>query len=336
MRKGDLDIFSLFSICNVTADTTVLQTRVSEKLGIFSGMLKKEQPEIDIGPHCGSPYQCPFTGYCWRKVPEYSVFDIGGLSTGKKFELYHKGIITLNDIPKDLPLSEKQRIQVDCEIKGNKIINYQSIRSFLNTLWFPLYFLDFETFQQPVPLFDNLRPYQQIPFQYSLHSMEKKSGELKHREFLAEEGDDPRQDIAAHLIKDIPDNACVFAYNQGFEKTVIRNLAEQFPKYAGKLDWISSNIRDLMVPFQKKHYYLPEMKGRYSIKAVLPAVVPGLDYNDLEISNGGDAMTGYSVLPSVKDRKERERIRKALLEYCKLDTLAMVEIWRVLNTVVGP
>jgi len=235
------------------------------------------------------------------------------------------------DIPVDYPLSQSQRFQVEAELTGNEIINKEGIKEFLDQVSYPLYFLDFETFQQAVPQFDMLRPYEQIPFQYSLHYIEVEGGELKHSEFLGKEGADPRNELVKSLVDNIPDEACIVTYNSSFEKRIIRELTSKFPQHSNRLMNIHDNIIDLMVPFQNKYFYKPEMKGSYSIKYVLPALVPELSYKELEISGGGQASETYASLHLIKDTSEVDRTRKNLLEYCKLDTLAMVKIMRILE-----
>ena len=168
----------------------------------------------------------------------------------------------------------------------------------------------------------------QIPFQYSLH-IEDKSKDLIHKEFLAIEGIDPRYELAKRLVKDIPSDVTVLAYNMGFEKGVIRKLADMFDEFASHLMKIHDNIQDLMTPFAKKDYYTPSMKGSYSIKYVLPALVPEMAkaYKELDyIQNGGDAMQTYPLLATMEDKEKVEKLREALLRYCELDTLAMVKI----------
>ena len=190
--------------------------------------------------------------------------------------------------------------------------------------------------QPVIPQFVGTSPYTQIPFQYSLHYIEKKGGELKHTEFLAESGTDPRRALAERLCEDIPMNACVTAYNKAFECTRIRELATAFPDLAEHLLNIRDNIVDLLVPFQSGWYYNREMGGSFSIKSVLPAIFPNdpeLDYHSLEgIHNGTEAMT---IFPKIKDMRpeEREKARHDLLKYCELDTYAMVKVWEELVSV---
>ena len=217
------------------------------------------------------------------------------------------------------------------------IFDKGGIQDVLNTLSYPIYFLDFETMQQVIPQFPGTKPYQQIPFRYSLHYIEVPGGELKHKEFVAEAGVDPRRAIAERLCKDIPWNICVTAYSKGIECGRLKELAAQFPDLSAHLLNIQDNIRDLLGPFQSGYYYNRAMGGSFSIKSVLPALFPddpSLDYHNLEgIHNGSEAMT---IFPKIKDMSPEEQIiaRKNLLAYCKLDTYAMVKIWEALMKVV--
>jgi hypothetical protein len=188
--------------------------------------------------------------------------------------------------------------------------------------------LDFETFQQAVPEFKVVSPFMQIPFQYSLH-IEHADGTLEHREFLAQDVSDPRAPLAGSLCEDIPSHATVLAYNMSFEKSVIAKLAANYPDLSAHLLAIHANIRDLMTPFQQKHYVTPSMKGSYSIKYVLPALVPemAMAYKELDgVQNGGQAMSAFASMSKMSS-SEKEKMRHSLLEYCKLDTLAMVRVF---------
>ena len=187
-----------------------------------------------------------------------------------------------------------------------------------------------------MPEFIGLSPYEQIPFQFSIHKDDGK-GNLEHFEFLAEVGADPRYELALNLIKFIPKDACVLAYNMSFEKRVIRRLAANYPQISNELMAIHDNIKDLMAPFASKSYYHPKMRGSYSIKYVLPALVPEFEsaYKDLNlIHHGGEAMQAYEAM-AYMPAKERDAYKKALLAYCKLDTLAMVKVLEKLREVIN-
>ena len=336
-EKRELDKF--FHTEDVTEQVKQKQADIPQILSKFDEILSKDvEPEIDIGVQCSNPYPCDAWEYCWRKqrgIPEYSIFDISRLRSDKKFELYKSGVVKFEDIKKLDKFNASQQIQIRSELSGEQIIDKEAIKEFLETLNYPLYHLDFETFQQAVPEFIGLSPYEQIPFQFSIHKDDGK-GNLEHFEFLAEVGADPRYELALNLIKFIPQDACVLAYNMSFEKRVIRRLAVNYPQISNELMAIHDNIKDLMAPFASKSYYQPKMQGSYSIKYVLPALVPEFEsaYKDLNlIHHGGEAMQAYKAM-AYMPVKEREAYKKALLAYCKLDTLAMVKVLEKLREVI--
>jgi len=216
-------------------------------------------------------------------------------------------------------------------------VDQAQIRQFLGQLSYPLYFLDFETVQTAIPRYIGTRPYAQIPFQYSLHWIEREGGPLMHREFLAEPGTDPRRALAERLCTDIPRDVCVTAYYMGFECTRIQELADTFPDLAEHLLNIRDHIVDLLTPFQSGWYYNRAMGGSFSIKSVLPALFPddpALNYHNLEgIHNGSEAMAAFPAMEHMTP-EEQARTRQNLLRYCELDTYAMVKVWEKLRQAV--
>ena len=331
VRKGDLELDKLFVLEDCTEVTKQRAVDVANNIAEIRTYVETEsEPQQDIGLHCHTPYGCAYYAYCARHVPESSIFDVVRMKSEKKYDCYRKGIISFEDIIKSgMRLSETQRQQVETEYYHHQAsIKPDEIKSFLQTLSYPLYYLDFETFQSVVPEYDGLKPYAQIPFQYSLH-IEFENGELEHREFLAKEGTDPRRAIAEKLCSDIPENVCVLVFNASFERTRIKELAAALPELADHLMAINNNIHDLMIPFMKRYYYNEAMHGSYSIKSVLPALYPGdseLDYNALDgIHNGGEASSAFADLQN-HEPDEIAAIRENLLRYCCLDTLAMVKV----------
>ena len=178
----------------------------------------------------------------------------------------------------------------------------------------------------PIPMFNGTRPYQEAPFQYSLHYLENEDAELKHYEYLAPANADPRKELIEKLLVEIPENACVLAYNKSFEIGVLNDLKKWFPEYTGQIDNIIDNMRDLMIPFQKKDVYRWEMEGSYSLKYVLPVIVSELTYEGMEVSDGAMASNTWLNTWELDDPAEIDKIRNALLEYCRLDTLGLVRI----------
>lgn len=336
-RKGELDLKQLFKIENVTDIAFSKQEEIKNKILEINEYMKNEneQPQ-DLGKYCFTPYGCPYWNYCSKHLPENNVFNIHSMSTNKKLEFYHNGIYKFEDLINE-KMNLKYKQQIEAELLNTVTIEKQQIKEFLKDLYYPLYFLDFETFQQAIPQYDNIRPFEQIPFQYSLHYIEKENAELKHTEFLAEPGENPKRKLAEKLVADIPENVCVLAYNMSFEKTVIKNLAEEFEDLREHLLKIHSNIKDLIIPFRKRMYYLKEMQGAYTIKKVLPSLypdIPEFDYKNLSVVHNGEEASNIFAQMQFKTAEEQEIIRKGLLEYCKLDTLAMVKIWEKLMDII--
>ena len=340
VRNGDLDIHQLFNILDLKNLVNNEYLKVPAQVKLAQQVLQQQQePTRRIGDHCSTPYRCAFWDYCAHKqgLPsdnQPTVFDLYRLSGAKKMEFFNAGKITFEDISNE-PLSDIQRMQVDCTLNGTERIDKAGIKGFLNGLSYPLYFLDFETMQPPVPLFDNSKPYQKITFQYSLHYIEHDGGELKHTAFLApSDGTDPRRALAEALCRDIPQNVCITVYNDSFEKDRIKELAALYPDLSAHLMNIHDHIQDLLVPFKRGCYYVPAMGGSFSIKSVLPALFPNdpdLNYKNLKgpVHNGGDAMTIFPQIVHMAPDKAKVA-REALLEYCHLDTLAMVKLWQKL------
>ncbi len=332
VRRGELDVHRLFASVDITDEVLKRQTALPAIIARLREDLQKGEPDIDIGPHCSDPYECDFIPWCWRHIPKDSIFSLRGRGIDK-FAWYRQGTIRIEDLPLDA-LNGAQRFQAETTLNRQDVVEPDKIREFLDSLWYPLCHLDFETFDTPVPPFDGTRPYQKIPFQYSLHIQSSAGAEPEHCEYLVERGRDPRRELAERLLAEIPEEACVLTYNQAFEKGVLRGLAETFPDLADALNVRIDNIRDLMVPFKKRHLYRWQMRGSYSIKEVLPALVPDLTYKGLSIGEGGMAMLAYHEMCRTDDLFRLAEIRENLLEYCRLDTLAMVRILGALEGMV--
>lgn len=333
IRQGKLYIHELFAVESVMDLVISEQRNISGEVSRFKNLLKqKKEPEVEIGEQCTNPYRCAFYGYCWKHVPENSVFEISNMHLTKKFELYNNGIKTIEDISTDVSLSRIQKLQVEAFKSGETICEAGGIQDFLAGLSYPLYFMDFETFQTAEPLYDKTKPYQQIPFQYSVHFKEYQTAELKLFEFLADSDGDPRIPFIENLLKDINTRGDILVYNKAFEITRLKEITRDFPKYSKEINSLISRVKDLMYPFQKKFYYKPEMKGSHSIKNVLPALVPSLSYDNLNIAEGSMASLSFEQLLHETDFFKINEIRKDLLDYCKLDTFAMVKILEVLES----
>lgn len=335
--SGKLNIDKLFKITNI--DDLVEQEFVNVEKNIckLRQVLKNEkEPNVDLNFACHSPHTCGFWQYCSKHLPTPSVFDLYATNIKKKLDFYKNGIVDFGAVKntgEDLGFVQSMQIEHSIDDKPT-YINKQGVKEFLDTLWYPLYFLDFETMQLGVPQYKKSKPYQPIPFQYSLHYIEHKGGEVKHKEFLATHEKDPRKQVAKSLYNDIPENACVLAYNKFFERDRIKELANLYKTKRKKFEKIAGNVKDLIDPFVQGLVYNKQMGNSMSLKSVLPALYPddeSLNYHNLTgVQNGNEAMLLYPKLKNMSEQ-ERQTARQNLLEYCKLDTYAMVKIFEFLQ-----
>lgn len=336
VKNGDIDVNELFTVESVLERVKTIVPTIPNQIESFKRLISQDSvPNIDIGIHCSTPYGCDFMCHCWKHIPEYSIFNISNLYTTKKFELYENGIVSFEQIDlKNSKLNPNQLLQVTSELNNTTYIDRNSIIEFLKDFKYPLYYLDFETMTSAVPIFDNTRPYQQLVFQYSLH-MQTEPSELEHKEYLAEASPniDPRINFVKQLISDCGSTGDILVYNIGFERGKLKDLIAIFPIYTTGINNIIGRLKDLMIPFQKKWYYTPVMKGSYSIKYILPALVPELSYQDLVIKEGGTASSIFTQMVTGEFEGDIDKTKIDLLEYCKLDTYAMVKILEKLKEV---
>lgn len=326
VKNGEINPRELFNVEDITEPVEFKSLDIRDKISEMTGIINSSDcPEALIGACCSDPYECPLMDNCWAELPEHNVFTLyyGGK---KSCELYDRGIVEIADIPKTCKLNDKQQIQLYCVSNDNVHIDKEGINEFLSGLKYPLYYLDFETFSTVIPLYDGTRPYQNIPFQFSLHIQDNPDGSLQHHWYLAEGNNDPRPGLLAALHKAIGDTGSIVAYNKAFEENVLKNLALSFHEYSEWIEGILPRFIDLLVPFRSFAYYHPSQHGSASIKKVLPAIT-GSGYEGMAIAKGDDASLAYLDIAfgNLSD-EEKSQVRNNLLEYCGLDTEAMARI----------
>jgi len=326
VRHGEIEVDKLFHKEDITATAKEKQKFIAEEIKRQRKMLKGKEPTIDIGPQCNKDYACDFIGHCWSHIPSPSVFDYSDKGKPDCFMLYQQGIVRMEDVPID-SLGWRQKLQLDGVLHQKNHIDADAVREFIDSLWYPLCFMDFETtFMVPIPMYDGIRPYQQVTFQFSADVIQKPGGELEHHEFLADGATNPQKEFIERLLTVVPSNACILVWNKSFEGPRLKEIADAFPEKRSEIECLINNIRDLMIPFRDKSLYHWQFDGSYSIKVVLPAIVPELSYDNLDISDGGEASSAWLRMVQSNDDEEKSGIRKQLLQYCGLDTLAMVKI----------
>jgi hypothetical protein len=326
---GDGNYQGLLKETDLTAETLSRSGEVAAWIaGAQAVAALSDEPEIKTGPQCSDPFTCGFCAYCNRdKVwPEYPLSSLPRFGISKQAQMEELGIEDLRDVP-DEHLSALQSLVKKHTAAGTVFFDTVGAAADLAPYGFPAYFLDFETAMFAVPIWKGTRPYQQIPFQFSLHVLDE-SGFLEHAGFLDLTGGDPSEDFARSLIDLCGIEGPVFVYNAGFEKMVMANLATRFPDLAPSLNAIIERVVDLL-PIARTRYYHPGQHGSWSIKAVLPAAIPELSYDKLEgVQDGNMAVSAYqeAIAPATAHER-KEQIERQLVEYCKLDTLAMVRLW---------
>ena len=332
VKNGPIEPKKLILIEDVTADVKEEMKQVRKDIPLALAVLKeKDEVQVKILRQCDD---CPFFDYCWKDIPDYSVYDLARTSKSKLEQLLDMGIMKIKDIPDDFPLSKAAELQVLAEKTQKPYIEKENLADAISGLKYPLYFLDYETtFMVAIPLWDGTKPYQQVPFQYSLHVARSPGKKLEHYEFLAKGKDNPVPELLAHLKQDIDtDKGTVIVWNKMFEMGKNKEMAAMYPKYKKFLESVNSRVFDLMEPFMYQYYVDPGFEGDYSLKVVLPILAPELSYDKLEIGNGGTAaLSWYKMNFGGLKAAEQKKIYKNLLTYCKLDTYAMVRILEVVR-----
>jgi hypothetical protein len=335
VKNGPLEVQKLFHPQDCTAVVKAQLAAVRQSLEPLKAVLARpDEPGVPIGEQCNRPFDCDYIPYCWQHVPAYSVYNI--FKGDKLAALLTKGILDIAGIPDGFDFTARQAIEIDA-VKQNRVhADRDAIRRFLGRLVYPLYFLDYETISPAVPLFDGTRPYQKVPFQFSLHVQQEKGGSVTHVDFLHTGAGDPRRRFVERLINSCGNRGSVVVYNQPFEAGVNQALAESYPEHATALLAVNDRMVDLLIPFRSRFLYHPGMRGSASLKSVLPAIVPDLSYAGLAIADGETASLMYlKALKKEVSREEKEWIYADLLDYCRLDTLAEVRLLETLYRASG-
>jgi hypothetical protein len=322
-RDGAIDLNELFTIQDLSEAVAQRRTTVPERLATMNHMLlQTHPPAIEPDGHCRTPYDCPFWDHCTKDKPERWIHYLPG-SKQVVAQLAQQGVMTIDEIPPGTHLSPVQR-----RVKENVEWVSEKLGPVLKAVRYPVHHLDFETMMLAVPQFSETRPYQALPVQWSNH-IQQATGELRHEEFLHKDVSDPRKVLTEALLESLGDQGSICVYSP-YERSILEQLAAALPSLKPALSRVISRLWDLF-PIVRDHYYHPAFDGSYSIKSVLPAMVPSLAYDDLAIKEGGHAASQYYRMVFVEtDWVERATIEEALLRYCARDTLAMVELRKAL------
>lgn len=333
-RAGEIDINELFIVEDMTNHIAKKEDEVYQLRSEAWGVMRLESKPND--EHCFNPGTCVYPDHCFPNLPDGSIYELGRASKKQYSELLDMGVKLVKDIPDTFTSNYKQRLQIQSARQHQPIIDHDAIAEELSRLEYPIYFLDYETYGEALPMYDGYKPYQQAVTQFSIHvARHPDSDEFEHYEFLATEAGDPARHLASELCKVIGETGSVIVWNKGFECGRNDELAVLCPDLAPQLKSINERVYDLMDIFKDGLYVDYRFHGSASIKKVLPVLCPELSYKELEIGEGTKAMLAwYEMVHGNLTAEAKEQIRQNLLTYCKLDTWAMVEIWQVLHNLM--
>ena len=331
--QGGADYRGLLVEEDLTARARQLQDEVVELISAGRSAIAGAVPDMLVGGHCYSPYQCAFMSHCWPAQAEYPVMGLGG-NRAELADWVNAGCRDIRDVDA-AALTSETRLRIHAATRNGKAEVSDGARQAFDQFAYPRYYLDFETIGPAVPFWAGMRPYQSVPVQWSCHVEygPTKGGveDIRHHEFLDLSGDPPMRALAEKLVECLGASGPVFMYTN-YEKRVINSLIGMFPDLAAPLAGIVERLVDLH-PIVRKHYYHPKMLGSWSIKAVSPTVDPEMDYSGLAgIAEGMAAADGYieAIDPATTPARKAE-LEEQLLRYCRFDTEAMVKIARFLT-----
>jgi predicted RecB family nuclease len=333
---GSIDARRFFKIRNLTRRVLKLQPTLTFQLrSELTVLAMPKAPDIAPGRHCTDPVTCEFFDHCNPPRPSDHIGYLPRLHASAMDELEEMGIASIRDIPGDFELTEIQRRAATCVQTGEPWFDKEGLKAELEKLEYPIFFMDFETVNRAIPRFAGMRPYDHLPFQWSVHVLRKLGADPEHFEFLATDVSDPRREFISLLCGVLDEGGRIVVYNAPFESQRLLDLAAWLPEFAGRIGRIQSRLWDLL-PVVRNHVYHPAFAGSYSLKAVLPALLPEMTYSGLEVANGQDAgVTWESLVRGTLPHSEREGVRKALLAYCGQDTMALVRLIEKVRSPLG-
>jgi predicted RecB family nuclease len=332
-QGGTIDVRQFFRTRNLTRRIARLDPKLTFQLRAeFTVLNMPKAPDLPPGSHCTDPVTCEFFDRCNPPRPDDHVGSLPRIQASAVEELEEIGVRSIRDIPDDFPLNERQRRACTSVQTGEPWFS-ADLGKELKGLKYPLFFMDFETVNPAIPRFPGMRPYDQVPFQWSVHVLREPGAEPEHHEYLAMDASDPRREFITSLRSALSNSGSIVVYNQQFESQRLSELAAWLPEFSGRIKKIQFRLWDLL-PVVRNHVYHPAFGGSYSLKSVLPALVPEMTYQHMAVANGQDAGLAWeSFIRGGLDQAERDRIRKALLDYCGQDTLAMVRLLEKLQSI---
>lgn len=322
VRKSDIDVRGLFKIKSILSEIKALQPYVQEKIKAAIDVLElPKMPDISIGVHCNKPYPCDFINYCWKDVPSNSIWYLQGVSLNDKIEAVAQSITTIEAYAE----KHQEDVKLKCLLDNKILKNEKKLSAFFNKIQYPMCFFDLEAFQSAIPIFEGTKPYERIPFLYSLHIQETESAEYVHKDFYCPPTKDFRKAFIEHFLEATQGIKTIVVYNDLMEKGTLNYLAHLFPEYKIEIQQRIDALLDMEIPFKHLDYYHPKQLGSFSLKTISSAMLEDNPYSKIDIKDGEEAMAIYNEL-FYKSSEEQQKYEVKLRAYCKTDTYVLIQI----------
>jgi hypothetical protein len=335
-RGKELDLHQLFRITSVKKDVSANFPYIESRLALAKQTIAGSgMPDIAIGEHCLKPYKCDYFGTCWKHLPEKNIFQLNAAGIAQQVDWYRNGQRTIEAIENMEEQSAHLRIQIRAVKENKEHIEQEKIRAFLAGIQYPIGFFDIEHFAPAVPVFEGTKPYQQLPFLFSLHVQEAAKGPLREDHFFAEAGKDPRKDFLLAGIEKLGKVKSILAYGAATETGIFTMLAAEFPEYKEAIEDIQSRIVDLSIPYSNFWYFHPKALGSASLKHLYTRYFDDTSFETLPVNSGATANYAYIELFEEEDLFRREELKQQLIDYCRTDTLATARLFQLLADKTG-
>jgi len=331
----ELNINELFRKKSILVDAKKNLSFVENRISAAKSIAENPRiPDIKIGAHCFKPYVCDFFGSCWKNIPDKNIFMLNSLGIEKQLELYQQGIIKINDITDFKGITESLQQQILSFQQQSRIIDYKKINDFLNEVKYPLAFFDIELYTPAIPFFKNTKPYQQLPFLFSIHVLSTSESSLTHDYFYALPGEDPRTSFVESCINKLKNIETIIVFDDNLERTIINALIKQFPNHQKDLELIRAKLLDISSIFTRLYYFDPSSIGTFTLKNLYTKIIGDNMFEQLQISSGTQASFTYNALQNEENVIIKKTLENDLIEYCKADTFACAQLFNHLKSCV--
>ncbi|MES2836808.1 MAG: DUF2779 domain-containing protein [Bacteroidota bacterium] len=330
IKKGEINFNDFFIVKSVLHEILERQALIEETIQkSFATLAQINIPEKGIGEHCFYPYNCDYRGTCWKGMPQNSVFDLVNYSKHDQFAMYREGTILLEQIENEKSFKKDQQTQIWCAKNKTDFIDKQKIKEYLAQISDDVYFFDIEAYMPSIPIFEDTKPFEHIPFLFSMHYLSK--GILSHEVYLTDVNSDQRKQFALAFLNATKNTGNILVFDDNLERRVLNKLAQLYPELAEQMQERLNRIVDIRNWFSAPVFYSLSMKGSYSLKAILPALVPDVNYDELSINGGAGAMVSFEKLQKSNDIFEIEELKQNLKAYCTMDTFGLYKIFQKLQ-----